>query len=207
MTLTTRVVLSSVMLAVAAALAPTAQAQVPGTTAVAVIRPEPGRLIEGYYAHYRFALPGDRVGMNGIGARLMWNPARADYGSTALPSRFALGLFGEYVPEQDKGFSVGHVGVQGDMNVFRTPLYGRVSPVLSLGAGMLWSDKSGPAISSPKFSLANESAKMFSLAPSLGTRVGLWRQLDLRADVRDLMTFRDETRHHVQFAAGLSFPL
>jgi len=203
MTLTTRVMISSVMLAVATALAPAAQAQTMWNSA---IRPEPGRLLEAYYSHYRFETPGDRVGMNGIGGRLMWNPARADYGATALPSRFALGLFGEYAPDQDKGFSVGHVGVQGDMSVFRTPLYGRVLPVVSLGAGMLWTDRSGPALSSPEFSIANESAKMFTLAPSIGTRVGLWRQLGLRADVRDLVTFRDGTRHHVQMAAGLSLP-
>lgn len=203
MTLSRRVMISSLMLAFASSFATTAAAQ---EMSVSVIRPEPGRVLEGYYSHYRFETPGDRIGMNGIGARLMWNTARADYGATALPSRFAVGLFGEYVPEQDKNFSVGHVGVQGDMSVFRTPLYGRVSPVVSLGAGMLWTDRAGPGVSSPEFSLADRSVRTFTLAPSIGTRVGVWRQLGLRADVRDLVTFRDETQHHVSFAAGLSFP-
>ena len=203
MTLSTRVVISSLMLAFASSFATPAEAQ---TMSVSVIRPEPGRMLEGYYSHYRFSTPSDRVGMDGIGARLMWNPARADYGATALPSRFAVGMFGEYAPEQDKGFSVGHVGVQGDMSVFRSPLYGRISPVLSLGAGMLWTNRDGPAISNPEFSLADRSVRTFTLAPSLGTRVGLWRQVGLRADVRDLVTFRDRTLHHVSFATGLSFP-
>ena len=203
MTLTSRVMISSLMLAFASSLATPAGAQ---TMSLSVIRPEPGRLLDGYYSHYRFATPGDRIGMDGIGARLMWNPVRADYGATALPSRFAVGMFGEYAPEQDKDISVGHVGVQGDMNVFRSPLYGRVTPVLSVGAGMLWTNRDGPGVSSPEFSLADRSVRAFTLAPSLGTRVGLWRQIGLRADVRDLVTFRDRTLHHISFATGLSFP-
>jgi hypothetical protein len=203
MTLSSRVMLPSVMLAFATLIAPAAGAQ---TISASVVRPEPTRVVEGYYSHYRFETPGDRIGMDGIGARLMWNLTRAYDDGTFSPSRFAVGMFGEYAPDQDKDFSVGHVGVQGDMKLFPTPLYGRVSPVLSLGAGMLWTNREGPAISSPEFSLANESARMFSLSPSLGTRVALWRQLGLRGDVRDLITFRDGTQHHVQFAAGLSLP-
>ena len=212
MTLSTRVMLSSFMVAAAGALATPAQAQpislsiIHREPSVAVIAPEPGRIIDGYYSHYRFDTPGSRTGMSGIGARVMWNPARADYGATALPSRFAFGLFGEYAPNQEnKSFSVGHVGVQGDVNVFQTPLFGRVLPVASLGAGMLWTDRAGPAVSSPEFSLANRSIRSFALSPSIGTRVGLWRQLSLRADARDLVTFKDQALHHIQFAAGLSF--
>jgi len=209
MTLTTRVMLSSVLAAVIGAYASTAEAQ---TMSISVIRPgstihpEPGRTVEGYYSHYSFDTPGSRTGMNGFGARIMWNPSRADYGLTALPSRFSLGLFGEYAPDQaERKFSVGHVGVQGDLNVFRTPLFGRLSPVASLGAGVLWTNRVGPAISSKEFTLGNETAQMFALSPSVGTRVALWRQLGLRADVRDLVTFRDRTLNHVQVAAGLSF--
>jgi len=203
MTLRTRVMLSSLVLAFVAPV--TTTAQIP-TTSYSGFRTEPGRLVEGYFSHYRFDRPGDRVGMDGFGARLMWNPAREDYGATALPSRFAFGLFGEYAPDQDKGFSVGHVGLQGDMNVFKAPVYGRVLPVVSLGAGMLWTDRSGPAIDSREFVLGNRSLKMFALSPAVGTRVGLWRQMGLRADVRDLVTFRERTLHHLQFSGGLSLP-
>lgn len=203
MTLSTRVMISSLMLAFASSFATPAEAQ---TMLVSVVRPEPGRMLDGYYSHYRLSTPGERVGVDGIGARLMWNPARADYGATALPSRFAMGMFGEYVPEQGKGFSVGHVGVQGDMNVLKWPLYGRVMPVASLGAGVLWTDRAGPGISRPEFSLVDRSVRTFTLAPSFGTRVGLWRQMGLRADVRDVVTFRDRTLHHVSFATGLSLP-
>ena len=202
MTLCSRVVLSSVLVAAASLFATPVAAQTPVVPAVG---PKPA-LFEGYYTHYRFARSDGRVGMNGIGARLMWNPIRADYGATTLPSRFAIGLFGEWAPNQDKGFSVGHVGVQGDVRIVRSPLFGRVSPVLSLSAGALRTDRSGAAISEADFELGDRSLTMFALAPSLGTRVGLWRQLGLRADVRDVMTFREGTRHHGQYTAGLSLP-
>jgi hypothetical protein len=216
MTLNTRVMLSSVMLAFVGVFGtPTsAQAQstlapvmlAPGMMSAPAIHPTTHGVFEGYYSHYRFDAPGDRIGMNGVGARFVWRPTATDYSMLVRPSRFALGLFGEYAPEQNKGFSVGHVGLQGDLNVLSTPLYGRVSPVVSLGAGVLWTNRSGAAVDSREFSLANQSATTFALAPSVGTRVGLWRQLGLRADVRDLVTFKDQTQHHPQIAAGLSLP-
>jgi hypothetical protein len=216
MTLNTRVMLTSLMLAIGGVFGtPTsAQAQTtlapvmlaPGMMSAPGIHPTAHGVFEGYYSHYRVHAPGDRIGMNGVGARFVWRPTATDYSMLIRPSRFALGLFGEYAPEQSKGFSVGHVGLQGDMNVFSTPLYGRVSPVLSLAAGVLWTNRNGPALDSREFSLADQSTTTFALAPSLGTRVGLWRQLGLRADVRDLVTFKDRTLHHPQIAAGLSLP-
>ena len=215
MTLSTRVLVSSMLVAFASVIPATAQGQGVSLSIIrpdrtdpvlASVAPEPGRVVEGYYSHYRFDTPGSRTGMSGVGARIMWNPARADYGVTALPSRFAFGLFGEYTPDQGtKNFSVGHVGLQGDMNVTPAPLFGRVVPVASLGAGVLWTDRVGPAVTSPEFTLGDRSAQMFALSPSLGARMALWRQLGLRADVRDLMTFRGRTLNHVQLSAGLSF--
>ena len=212
MTFVARTVLSSVLLAGLGALGATAEAQSLSVSilhrepSLAMVRPEPGRVVEGYYSHYRFDTPGSRTAMNGIGARVMWNVARTDYGATALPSRFAVGMFGEYAPNQEgRSFSLGHVGVEGDMNVLQKPLFGRLLPVASLGAGMLWTNREGPEIQSVDFTLGNRSERLFALSPSVGTRVGLWRDLGLRAQVRDLITFRDEPRNHLQLSAGLSF--
>jgi hypothetical protein len=194
--------LSSVLVAAASLLATPVAAQLPVAPAVS---PRPA-LFEGYYTHFNFDRSDGRVGMNGMGARLMWNPIRADYGATTLPARFAIGLFGEWAPNQDKGFSVAHFGVQSDLSVVQSPLFGRVLPVVSMSAGALRTDRSGAAISEADFELGDRSLTMFALAPSLGTRVGIWRQLGLRGDARDVMTFRDRTRHHAQFSAGLSLP-
>lgn len=212
MTLVARTVLSSVLLAGLATLGAEAEAQSLSVSimhrepSLAMVRPEPGRVVEGYFTHYSFDTPGSRTSADGIGARVMWNMARTDYGATALPSRFAVGLFGEYAPKHEsRSFSFGHVGVEGDMNVLRKPLFGRVLPIASLGAGMLWTNREGPDIESVDFTLGNRTERLFALSPSVGTRVGLWRQLGLRAQVRDLMTFRDEPLSHLQLSAGLSF--
>ena len=212
MTLVARTVLSSVMLAGLTALGASAEAQSLSVSimhrepSLAMVRPEPGRVVEGYFSHYKFDTPSGRVGADGVGARVMWNLARTDYGATALPSRFAMGVFGEYAPKQEsRSFSLGHVGVEGEMNVLSKPLFGRLLPVASLGAGMLWTNREGPEIDTVDFTLGNRSEQLFALSPSVGTRVGLWRQLGLRAQVRDLITFRDQPLNHLQLSAGLSF--
>lgn len=164
--------------------------------------------LEGYYSHYRLDTQGDdRVGMNGLGGRLMWHPALGSVEITTRPSRAAVGLFAEYAPTQNKGFSMLNAGVQGYLNVLPTPLFGRVAPVASLGAGVLRTDvKNSSEAAETGFSLGTRNTTALSLAPSLGARAAVWRQVGVRADARDLVTFRDGTRHNLQFTAGISSP-
>ena len=206
MTIHRRMLLAGLVAPIAAAFAlSTAQAQPTYDTAT-----DPGRFaVDGYYTHYRLDTRGDdRLGMNGIGARLMWTPgALPTFGEARLP-RAALGLFAEYAPEQqDRGFSMLHAGVQGDVRLTRPPVFGRVQPIASLATGVLWTDTKNPAeASSNGFPLAERSTTAFALAPALGAHVNLWGELELRADVRDVMTFNGRTLHNIQFAAGLSLP-
>lgn len=159
---------------------------------------------EPYYTHYRLDGEGDRIGMDGFGGRMMWGIGTPD--SMTVRPRAAIGVFGEYAPRQDLGFTMWHAGVHGDFNLLHQPWLGRISPVLSLSAGALSTGREQEENVEPRFPLATKSTTTFALTPSVGTRVRLWRSLGLRADVSDLITFRDETRHNVQFAAGLSFP-
>ena len=100
-----------------------------------------------------------------------------------------------------------HTGVQGDVSLLSTPLLGHVSPVASLGLGVLRTNLDNASqAAATGFPLGMESTTTFSLAPSVGARVGLWRQLGLRADAGDVVTFRGDTRHNLQLTAGLSFP-
>jgi hypothetical protein len=195
-----------------------AQAQVPYV--LKPLTPKTRVTFDGYYAHFRLDARGDdRIGMDGMGARIMWRPTMMADDTPILPSRIAFGLFAEYAPEQATGFSVAHAGLQGDLHVLESPLYGRVIPVVSLGAGALWarnapgtaptaSNKPASLLrsSTAAFPLATSNATTFAVSPAVGVRVGLWRQLGLRADARDVVTFRDGTLHNLQFAAGLSYP-
>lgn len=160
---------------------------------------------EGYYTHYRLDVDGEgRFGMNGVGARLMWQPTTGD--SLSAP-RFGLGLFGEYAPEDDLGFSLFHAGIQGDVTLVRQPWFGRLTPVASLGAGLLRSsvdDRSTAA--ARRVHLARQSETSFALTPAAGVKLALWQRLGIRADARDLVTFRGGPWHNWQFTAGVSFP-
>jgi hypothetical protein len=118
-----------------------------------------------------------------------------------------VGVFAEYAPTQDRGFAILHAGAQGDLRLTSSPLFGRVEPIASLAAGALWVDVDNqPKAQLSGFPLAGRGTTTFALTPSIGTRVNLWRELGLRVDLRDVMTFRDQKAlHNYQFATGLSF--
>ena len=225
-----RFLLSGLVVPVAAALAlSTAEAQVKsswngsGTGSLEV--PWSGAspvAFEGYYSHYRLDTDGDdRLGMNGLGARLMWRPTSRD--SLSVVPRFGVGIFGEYAPGDDIGFSLLHAGIQSDLMLMARPWLGRVMPVASLGAGLVRTNvddavatvsnrlvqrarsMTGLALT-PVAGINARSSTTFALSPSAGAKVALWRDLGVRGDVRDLVTFRGGTRHHLQLTAGLSFP-
>ena len=177
---------------------------------------------EGYYTHYRLDAEGnDRMGMNGLGARLMWRPTSGD--SLSVMPRFVLGVFGEYAPADNIGFSLLHAGVQSDLMLVPRPWFGRVTPIASLGAGVLHANVDDglaatssriaqrvrsmtPLALAPVAGINARSSTTFALSPAAGAKLALWRELGVRGDVRDLVTFRGGTRHHLQLTAGLSFP-
>lgn len=164
---------------------------------------------EGYYAHYRLDTAGERFGMNGVGARLMWRPAGD---SRAVAPRFGLGVFGEYAPADDLGASLVHVGLQGDLELVTQPWFNRLTPIASLGASVLRTSVNAGSAPAPGTQLGLRSAPdpqpttTLALTPAAGVRVALWRNLGLRADARDVLTLRDGMRHNWQFSAGFSFP-
>ncbi|HJU74155.1 MAG TPA: hypothetical protein VJ717_10445 [Gemmatimonadaceae bacterium] len=162
--------------------------------------------IEGYYTHYRLDTSGDdRLGMHGLGGRLMWNGSLRFAGLESLPSRTAIGVFAEYAPSQDRGFSIVHAGAQGDVRLASSPLFGRLTPIASLAAGALWTDvQDASRAIATGFPLGTRRTTTLAITPALGLRLGLWRELGLRADVRDVMTFRHRTLNNWQFATGLS---
>ena len=222
-----RFLLSGLIVPVAAMVAlGTAEAQVksswngPGTGSFEV--PWSGAspvTFEGYYTHYRLDTPGhDRLRMNGLGARLVWRPSGD---SPSVTPRLGLGVFGEYAPSDNLGFSLLHAGVQSDLMLAPQPWFGRVTPIASLGAGVLHAsvEDSFAAASrdaqrlratmlalAPVAEINARSSTTFALSPAAGAKLALWRELGVRGDVRDLVTFRGGMRHHLQLTAGLSFP-
>jgi hypothetical protein len=197
----------------------------PSTTAAAQLRTRhPGRFLdvaspypasgggmtfEAFYSHYRLAGRDRRIGADGLGGRLLWQPMSAlGMDSTRLAARTSLGAFAVYTPAQRLGFSTLHVGAEADVRPLGAPLFGRVDPILSLGAGAFRTRvDDASAAAATRFPLAARTSTNLALTPGFGARVGLLSRIGLRADVRDVITFRDATRHNVEVAAGLSLPL
>jgi hypothetical protein len=162
--------------------------------------------LEGFYTQLRLDGDGPALNANGVGARLMWSPAAMPGALASLAGRTELGLYATYTPERSYArgltFSTASLGAVADVRPFGAPLAGRVDPFVSLGAGALNSRVDVAVAPSPSPLLAGSSLA-FTLSPGIGTRVLLTPNVALQGDVRDLMTFRGDTRHNVGLGAGL----
>ena len=167
--------------------------------------------VEAGYTQLRFDGNGSTLNAVGVGGRLMWNlaPASPVTGATSgLASRTDLGLYGTYTPQQrfGQGFRVGSysAGVAADVRPLASPIAGRIDPYVTVGAGALRVQVDQPSTLTPAPSpLLERSRTTFAFTPGAGLLVRLTPGIALRGDVRDLMTFRDDTRHNLAVGAGL----
>ena len=164
--------------------------------------------VEGGYTQLRF--DGDRstLSAHGVGGRLMWNVAPTASAATGLASRTELGVYGTYTPERrfGQGLRVGSYGggVAADVRPLASPLAGRIDPYVSLGAGALHVSVDRASALNPSPSpLLERSRTTFALTPGAGLLVRLTPGIALRGELRDVMTFRDDTRHNVALGTGL----
>ncbi len=164
--------------------------------------------IEGGYTQLRFDGDGSSPRAHGVDGRLMWSLVPAAGGASGLASRTELGLYGVYTPQQrfGQGFRVGSYGggLAADLRPLASPLAGRIDPYVSLSAGALHVavDRASLSTRSPS-PLLERSRTTFALTPGAGLLVRLTPGVALRGELRDLMTFRDDTRHNVAFGTGL----
>lgn len=175
--------------------------------------------VEQYMGRYEFGLAEDRVATHGMGGRVMWRQFLGEPTDAAPLRRAALGLFAEYAGGGNDVVSMLHGGVQGDVSLLTRPLWGRIEPVVSLGLGVLRLRTSGDeqrdlrpqTLTSAPLAIAvvpvlpTRTEFAATVTPSLGVRVGLLRQLGVRADVRDVMAAGNGLHHHWSFTGGLSF--
>jgi len=165
--------------------------------------------VEGFYNQYRFdgRSGDDRLNVDGIGGRLMWRlaPWTARESSTfgSIGSRTALGAFAVYTPDQDLGFTTWHVGAQAEVEALPQPLFGRLDPVFSLGAGALRTDVRGTVMDD--IAIANRTNTRFTLAPAFGARLAILPNAGLRADLQNVIAFRGGSfTHNPALLGGLS---
>ena len=172
--------------------------------------------VDGFYTRLNLDATGGRVAADGIGGRLMWSATRPeDAGTSWLADHASIGLLASHTPDQRSlGFSTLHLGAVVDLQPTLTPIAGRATPFLSLGAGMLRTTvsssaraagTSASATARPRSPLTDRSNTTETLSPAAGLRVELVPGIALQGAVRDLMTFRGDTRHNVALEAGLRF--
>lgn len=167
--------------------------------------------VEEYMTRYRLGINGDRVGMNGVGGRILWN-ATLGSGDVTQTRPAALGLYAEYAGGRDEAATVLHGGLQVDVNLVTTPWFGRLEPVASLGLGVMRMRKHratlvippDPSTPGPEIVLPARTEFFATVTPSLGMRVGLFRHLGVRADVRDVITAGSGLIQHLSFTGGLA---
>ena len=159
------------------------------------------------YTQLRFDVArGTPLRAEGVGGRLMWNLAGVTGREGGLAARTGVGLFATFAPQQRFGgparVSTTTAGAAADVRPLAAPLFGRVDPFLSLGAGALRTSRSAGLSPSPS-PLMGDARTSFTLTPGVGTTLQLGRQLALQGEVRDFVTFRDAARHNVALGAGL----
>ncbi len=102
-----------------------------------------------------------------------------------------------------------HYGVQADLRLTRSPLLGRLDPLLSLGVGAVRVEEPAARSLLTRPDAAGRAPSLRtttdpSLVPGVGARVNVLPWLGFRGDVRMLMDFRDGARRDLEIAGGLS---
>jgi hypothetical protein len=152
--------------------------------------------------------------------------------ASRLASRTAVGAFAVYAPEREARYTTWHVGAQADHQLLTAPLVGRIDPIVSLGAGAFHSPtrthvplaRAGggwtsfaetfvgplpgvrvvpvdvPALRATR----TRSTTSFALSPAVGARLGLFSNVALRGDLRDVIAFGGGATHNVELSGGLS---
>jgi hypothetical protein len=166
----------------------------------------PVRAVEGFLTRYQLDTDrGSRLAVDGVGGRLAWTSAAALTDPASLAARTSVGVFGVFLPEQNRlGFSMLHAGAELGVRPLAAPLLARIEPTLSFGLGALRTHVAERSQSRARnLVLADRSNVALALSPGAGARVAIVPGLDLRGDVRDVVTLRDGVRHHAAWGVGL----
>ena len=152
--------------------------------------------LELYLAQYSFdnAGDGDRTGIGGVGARMMFGRGGATNTLSTFFQRARAGVFLTYTGEQ-KDISTIHVGGQADFPLFQSPVY-RLDPFVSLGLGLFRSsvDVLGD----------DNSETDFAFTPAVGTLIPITGSISFRGDLRDVIIFGEDRTNNFVAEGGIS---
>lgn len=173
------------------------------------------------------AVAGDRARLDGVGFRVTQPLAAPD---SRRPAWVAFGGYVAYAQSREPGLTALQYGVLADVPLRAAPLPGRLVPLASLGLGAFRAQHTpsarldrSPACVAPADLLRVRRAPVpcgggvpserlgastdLAVSPAVGARLGLWRSISLRADVRDVIVYHGGPRHNRELSTGLSFVL
>ncbi len=161
--------------------------------------------IDGFLSSYQIEslVDDSRRPLAGGGLRVMFSARTLTGLDAGFLERSALGAFLIYTPTRDN-LRTWHFGGQVDHRLLGTPIGGLLDPLVSLGAGAIRMDSpSGPEIMG--FDGEPTVSETFAtLVPGIGARLRVARGVALRADVRNVIIFGNQTTNNWELAGGLS---
>ncbi len=184
--------------------------------------PGPERImLDAFVAGHR---PADAVDLaRGFGARLLFGLGAPSRGADrSVWERAYLGPFVAYtagVPTRsgDRHDALTHAGVEADWLVLDRALAGRIDPFLSMGLGVLRTEREErlPTVRDTHRATVRLATRIdktveggtrtnMTVAPGVGARVAVVPGLSLRVDVRDAIAFGTATTHVLEMAFGVS---
>ncbi len=161
--------------------------------------------IDGFLSSYQIEalLDDSRRAVAGGGMRVMFSARTLTGLDAGFLERSALGAFLIYTPTRDN-LRTWHFGGQVDHRLFNTPIGGILDPLVSIGAGAIRMDSPLGAAILGFDGEPTVSQTFATLVPGVGTRLRIARGLALRADLRDVVIFGQQTTHNWELAGGLS---
>lgn len=146
---------------------------------------------------------GDREGLGGFGARVMFGHSSASNALSTVFNRARVGAFLTYHAEQkDFNLSAIHYGVEADFPLLAaprdagTPLM--LDPFVSLGAGIFHTSvDAGEG--------TNLTSNDFALTPAAGILIPITGEIKFRGDLRDAIVFgQGSTSNNFVLEGGIS---
>ena len=198
----TRTLLVTILLAAGTTLAGPAAAQTPPD--LPRVGPRPS--FEYFVARNRLEHGGGASRLDGVGGRVLWPLAAAH----AVLSRMAVGGYLTRAGADGQEPDLLHYGVQADLRLSRSPLMGRLDPLLSLGVGAVRVEEpAGGSLLTPLrdprgAEPAPHTRTDPSLVPGVGARLHLFPGIGFRGDARLVVDFRERTSRSLELAGGIS---
>lgn len=162
--------------------------------------------LEGYVADYSKStdLEPDRSNAAGAGLRLIFGRGGVQEELRSFFARAGAGAFFTYTPAQGSLHSrTYNVGLEADVPIFSRPPSAAFDPFISLAAGIFGASTRTKDVANGPVGTTTSTAD-FAVTPGIGAYIPAVGPIRLRGDLRDVITFGNQTRNSFVAEGGLA---